>query len=335
MGQPTWIQALIPLGEEFTYKRQNPYWHNTVNIVIFLITWLAVWNIWAIQGWFPFWFYIPLGTFAIGYVFYSQLILVGHEAAHGMFVISRDPRRARKWNKFFGWLVTIPFGINFSEHWGKSHILHHNFPMEETDSENCHLRTGRELLKRIFLLLCIPGLVQIRGMLTGKGSEFDCATVGTGKWKIQWLGILALVLFWTAFIFYFIYFTPWNLGVIVAVTAFSIQIMAVLNVCRQALEHGGPIGHDRNRLLRSRTTLSPLRYLFAPWNLNYHFEHHLNQKVPWYYLGKYSRKLKNRIPREMYPYLYNKERIFDQLMGHLPGIPVELGRLTGPQRKLN
>lgn len=322
MKQPPWIKASIALGEKFSFKGQNLILHNLYNVGLFLLIWCAIFGVWALSPRVPAWLLLPVAGLILGYLFYSLIILVSHEAAHGIFILSKDLRRARFWNKLFGWSVTIPFGIHFHEHWEKSHILHHNFPMEAQDSENCNVRTGKELVKKLAIIFFIPGYVQLRGGMTGKGSEFDCAAV-EGKFgaKIHWLGILSVILFWLI-ISIFVVWRNWEFTEIFFVTFFSIQVMAVLNVARQALEHGGAISKEENPLLRTRTTLSPWRYLLAPWNLSYHFEHHLNPRVPWYALRKYSQELAEIIPKEFQTTIYNKDHVWEQLAGKMPGFPI-------------
>jgi fatty acid desaturase len=73
-------------------------------------------------------------------------------------------------------------------------------------------------------------------------------------------------------------------------------VLSALNQLKGALEHGGTIGHDPNPLLRSRSTLLPLRWLLMPFNISLHFEHHLNATVPWYSLPMYHRTVRALVP---------------------------------------
>ena len=54
-----------------------------------------------------------VGGTLLGLLFFALLILVNHEASHGMFLVARDGRRARRWNRIFGWATSLPFGMHF------------------------------------------------------------------------------------------------------------------------------------------------------------------------------------------------------------------------------
>ncbi len=94
---------------------------------------------------------------------------------------------------------------------------------------------------------------------------------------------------------------------------FGFGVLGALNQIKGSLEHGGAIGFERNRNLRSRTSLFPLRQLLMPFNISLHFEHHLNYCVPWYDLGRYHRILFEGTPEPLRAYIYNT-RVFEQLM---------------------
>lgn len=104
--------------------------------------------------------------------------------------------------------------------------------------------------------------------------------------------------------------------------------MGTIHDARQSLEHGGPISREKNPFLRTRTTLSRWRVFLAPLNISYHFEHHLNPLVPWYNLKQYSKEIQKVIPDELKSTFYNKNQVFNQLAGHLPGVQKSLLPLT-------
>ena len=76
-------------------------------------------------------------------------------------------------------------------------------------------------------------------------------------------------------------------------------------------------------LLRSRTSLFPLRRVLMPFNISMHFEHHLNPGVPWYELPRYHAALRGIIPRPLQPAIFNTQ-LREQLAGRLGRIaPIE------------
>lgn len=62
------------------------------------------------------WLYIPLAAAGFGWSYFMLFILVVHEASHKMFILLKNLRQAQVWNRFFGWIVCIPFGIEYIEY---------------------------------------------------------------------------------------------------------------------------------------------------------------------------------------------------------------------------
>jgi fatty acid desaturase len=93
----------------------------------------------------------------------------------------------------------------------------------------------------------------------------------------------------------------------VPVAAFlGIQVNAVLNLVKIAMEHGGKMGQHANAFLRSSSSIFPLRFLVMPFNISLHFEHHCNDAVPWYRLMAYHRELELQVPTELRSKIYKK-----------------------------
>ncbi len=74
------------------------------------------------------------------------------------FVIA-EGHRARRWNRRFGWLISIPFGINYRRHWEEGHHSHHIHPLEAEDPQTANLWTGARFVREFFLMLFVPGYV--------------------------------------------------------------------------------------------------------------------------------------------------------------------------------
>jgi fatty acid desaturase len=130
MANPEWLRAAITLGNQFHYGKQRPLLPNAINLgVMTALVGLTVAILGAAAS-VPAALYIPVGGFLLGVAFFALIILVIHEASHGMFLISRDRARARSWNRAFGWAVAVPFAINYARHWEEGHHAHHLRPME-------------------------------------------------------------------------------------------------------------------------------------------------------------------------------------------------------------
>jgi fatty acid desaturase len=107
---------------------------------------------------------------------------------------------------------------------------------------------------------------------------------------------------------------------------FGLQTLGALNQLKGSMEHGGAIGQEENRNLRSRTSLFPLRWLIMPFNISLHFEHHLNFCVPWYDLVRYHHAILAVMPSEVAAEIVGHS-VLDQLMGRI-------GRLSDTARAL-
>ena len=78
------------------------------------------------------------------------------------------------------------------------------------------------------------------------------------------------------------------------------------NLNKIAQEHGSNLIQMKDPYLRSRTYFYPGRWLFSPFCINYHFEHHANFNVPWYRLKAYHRRVLQLMPEEFQPYFLTR-----------------------------
>lgn len=303
MQQAKWIDEGIKLGNRFHYRKKNPWRHNALNLTVFGGLLGSIGVVIGAAGSLSPWLYVPIAAFVLGTLFFALIVLVIHEASHEMFLIARDRERARRWNRIFGWIVSVPFGINYRRHWEEGHHTHHIHPVEPDDPQTANLWTGCRFVREFFLMILIPGYVFIWNPSRKYDTEKWVGLVNAGFWLtlFAWLYLHDL---WTS---------------IVAIV-FGFGVLGALNQIKGSLEHGGPVAHEENRNLRSRTSLFPLRHLIMPLNISLHFEHHLNYCVPWYDLGKYHRALEAIAPEKLHAYLFNT-RAFDQLMGRVGTFP--------------
>ena len=306
INQPEWIRAAIAGGNQLHYRKSNPYLHNALNLSLLLMLLTGMVGVALAGAVVPAAFYIPAAAFAFGMLYFTVIILVNHEACHGMFIIAKSRSRALFWNRFFGWSICLFFAMHFHEDWEKGHHQeHHLRPIENDGALYKHLALGMDLVKRCAKLILIPGYVFLldrqfsqedQRKTTGASRRFIMPTTA-----FLWLVIAIL--------------TTVTISWTVPIAAFiAMQVASALQQVKLSLEHGGEIGREENRNFRSRTSLFPFRWLLMPLNISLHFEHHLNYCVPWYNLPRYQRALREIVPRELQPVLFNED-VWEQLAG--------------------
>lgn len=293
-SQPEWIQQGIKLGHAFHYRHKRSVIHNSLNISLSISILIFIGGLFYLGRILPPLLFIPLGSVGFGLSFFMLFILIVHEASHNMFVILKNPKQAQVWNRFFGWAVCIPFGIEYVKHWEIGHKIHHFHPVEDRDPQNCPetIKTGSQLFKYLAKVLLVPGYAILR-------AEYSCpAEKEYGK---NWWLTLGSAFVWILSISWVTIYWSWAVAV---AAILAIQILVVLNTLKISMEHGGEIGRRDNSLLRSCSSFFPLRSIFMPFNISLHFEHHLNYCIPWYDLMNYHRQLAKIVPPEVYSDVY-------------------------------
>lgn len=300
MQQPPWVRACVKVGQHHSFTRRDRIAHNVLNLAVCAGLVMMATSTVCSCGWASRRYdalpspshadavvFAAFGAMAIavvGWCYFGLLILVVHEASHGMFLLHDKVQVRRRLNHVSGILACVPFAIDFVKHWEIGHLVHHRRPLEPDDPQRLNTRTGPEFWKLFWSLLLIPGFAFIERFLTRRNRAR-----GVGRGNSMWL----FLGFWTV-----VGTFTWNLvsplGVVVELC--GLQVLSALNQLKGALEHGGPIGTNPNPLLRSRTTFLPLRWLLMPFNISLHFEHHLNATVPWYALPAYHRAIRDVVP---------------------------------------
>ncbi|WP_181256684.1 fatty acid desaturase [Merismopedia glauca] len=283
-----WIQQGIKLGNSFHYRQKQNLIHNSLNLVVFLIIISFVGLLLWLGTMISPWFYLPLAAVGFGWSYFMLFILVVHEASHNMFIVVKNLQQAKAWNRFFGCMVCIPFGINYIKHWEIGHQIHHIHPVEPQDPQNCPetIYTGKKLFKYLAKVLLIPGYAILR---------IDYACSAEQEYGSNWWLTISSGFIWILSLSLETIYLNWQ----VAVAAFlGIQVLVVFNTLKITIEHGGEIGRRDNFCLRSCSSFFLLRRLLMPFNISLHFEHHLNYCVPWYDLMNYHLQLKTIVPVE-------------------------------------
>jgi len=304
-----WLTAAARAGSRYHHRHKTPWRHNLIGVAAVALAGLTAAGLGALVVATDRWLVVPLAGVGFGVCFYTLLGIPVHEASHGMMFLSRDSARRRRWNTAIGWACALPFGIHYRRHWAEGHVTHHIHPLEDDDPQAFNRLTGRPLAVVLALLLFVPGAALIHRFTVKRQTGYGGSSLGVFAAFVSiWTALLA-----TATAFY---------GVKVAVAlAYGLQVLAALNQVKGALEHGGAIAFDPERLLRSRSSIVGWRALLPMFYVTiYHFEHHLNYAVPWYDLPRYHRDIRDLVPAELRPSIFNAE-LYAQLAGAKGPIP--------------
>ncbi len=307
MERAAWLKRAIAAGAEF-HVRHEPRWrHNLVNLAALAGCLAIVAVIARSSTLLPWWGHLPLGGFLMACVDLGLFVLVIHEASHDMFVVARDADRTLRWNRLFGRLFSAPFFTDYIRHWEEGHRAHHLQPCVPGKDPQRFPVNGRPLLKTIAKVLLVPGYVLKLNPSAAYPGRLRRTLVGLAVWVA--LGATALLegVSWT----------------FPAACVLGLEGLMVLNLLKIAQEHGSGLLDLPDVMLRSRTYFYPLRWLCSPFNINYHFEHHLHFKVPWYRLPAYHRRVREIMPEPLRPYFFHRD-YWAQLMNRKPVPPPEL-----------
>lgn len=304
-----WLTAAARAGSRYHYRHKTPWRHNVIGLTALACVGLAIAGLIALVAAADHWALVPVAGLGFGFCYYTLLGIPVHEASHGMMFLSRDSARRRRWNTAIGWACALPFGIHYRRHWAEGHVTHHIHPLEDDDPQAFNRLTGRPLATVLAWLLLVPGAALVHRFTVKRPTGYGGSSAGVFA---AFAGIWTLVLGGATVVY--------GLKVAVAL-AYGLQVVAALNQLKGALEHGGEIAFDPDRLLRSRSSIVALRALLPMFYVTiYHFEHHLNYAVPWYDLPRYHRDIRDLVPAGLRPAIFNAE-LYAQLAGHKGPIP--------------
>lgn len=210
----------------------------------------------------------------------NNLMVLWHHSIH------HNLHPSRRVNNAIGrWLLIAPMG----QPWGmmrRAHINHHAQLGNQPDADrwyydlDLHGRRRPWVLLGWLLINCMGGLLwpQIRKVLTGRrDASIDPGTEAEqGNFYDQFSAVASQLvlfgLFWLLGGAWWSYFVFWALPLV--------TLGGGLNCLRTALEHADP---DRPPHLKYSFVSNPLeRFFVAPFQMNYHWEHHLLLTVPYY-----------------------------------------------------
>lgn len=297
MKRAQWVKDAMSVGNDFHYLKKTPWKHNILNLLLSLALSLGL-ALTAVAGAvLSPWLYIPLATAAFGMLYFSVFVLIIHECSHNMFVVLGDRARAKWLNRWIGIAAATPMFTNYIHHWEEGHRYHHLHPGEPDDKQFIHTFSGAELRRNLLRLALIPGYA----IFLNPSRRYDNThqvLAGAAVFWLLFVGLSAFFLHWA-----------------VPVAAFlGFNVLQMLNLLKKSLEHGAGLEHEPDPLFRTRTYFHPLGGWISPFNINYHFEHHLNFTVPWYDLPAYHARVAALTPAALHPHVYN-----NSVLQHLDG----------------
>lgn len=295
----------MKVGAKHHVRHGRPWAHNLLNVSILAGNLAFLVGLLALGAWVPWWLHVLVAGPLFGLGCYTLIAFVVHEASHDLFVLSADKSKERTWNRVFGWLCSVPFGLHYVNHWEEGHRIHHAHPLEEVDPQRFNVATGWPMARLVLALIFIPFYAHIYRLFGKRPAGRSRSSPGV---------MVGFVLIWVALSALAVSAWGWSsLGAIL----WGQQWINVFNQVKGALEHGGAAGADPELLLRSRSTLVPFAGLLGIYNATiYHFEHHLHPKVPWYALPAYHQEIAALVPEPLRADVFNR-RVLDQLRGRI------------------
>ena len=299
MGRPDWLKKVLAAGNEFHFVKQVPWKHNLLNLTCLLGVMGGIAGVMMLGAVLPPAIYLPLGTILLGCLFFSLFVLVVHECSHAMFVLKRDRDASKQLNYRIGQVAGHLLFTDFKSHWAREHTVHHLQPMDEVDRQDGLRFSGRVLVQKFGLLL-IPGAALI----------FNPSR----QYGFQPVRFFTSTLFFGGLAFVGAQFVHWQVAVAIVM---SFNVTAMCTIHKIAHEHGSQLIEIEDPYLRSRTYFYPLRWIFSPFRINYHFEHHANFNVPWYRLKAYHHRVRELVPEHLRAYFLTKgfKQSLEQIAG--------------------
>ena len=295
MKKPGWAKATIQAGNDFHIRHQSPVRHNLINILAVCLLGCSIVGP-VLASLYVHWIWYPVLGILLGSAFFGYFILIIHEASHNMLFLSSDSTTRKNLNQKIGTIAAVPFFTEYIRHWQEGHVTHHVRPCEQDDPQNPNPLYGIPLLKTIAKVWLIP----FGFMPVNPSAKYN------PKLKRMTLGALC----WIPVVTSISILNPLSLSVLYI----GYATLATLNLCKIAQEHGAGLAQEPFPILRSRTYFYPLQWLFSPFNIHYHYEHHANFNVPWYLLPDYHKVVREIIPENLRHHFIHRE-YWAQMMG--------------------
>jgi fatty acid desaturase len=249
----------------------KPLWNLTA--ILFIVLWIlggiAVLNAphWTVQ--------------CLGYVFIGTIIHgIGnfmHEGIHGNLF------RKRVFDRWFGFLAGVPVLFPITAY-GVNHLRHHKYACTERDPDEMKNLTKRKgLLTAFFYVWFLIGSV-----IYSVYVPLQVHKTGSRKERISMVFERVIILLFVAGLLSAAYwFAFWD--VVVHSWFIPLVVTNFLGNTRGWAEH--QLTTADHPIKQTRTVRSNRVFSFFNIHLNYHLEHHLFPRVPWYNLPQLHRLL--------------------------------------------
>ncbi|MCI3945622.1 fatty acid desaturase [Pseudomonas syringae] len=216
------------------------------------------------------------------------LLVLMHDAAH--VLISRDKRRNDLISSVF---LTFPLTLSTSRY-RAHHIAHHKHlnTADDPDYADAFAPPSSGQFWQA-LLRDISGLSTLQSLRTM--DSFSVVGLFTTPLPSNRTERRQALVFYACALALVAAFHAW-VGVLLYWLAPLVFFLPPILRIRSLSEHAGL---STRHVTRDARSISPgwlERMLFAPCNINRHWEHHLFQQVPSYYLGTLSRRLAHHLP---------------------------------------
>lgn len=287
---PSWLRKAMAAGRPFHVKNQDPRAHNLRNLAAVGAMLAGGIGVLLAAPVVPAAIYLPLAAVLLGSIYMGLFVLVIHEASHDMFLLHSDRSKLRGLNRLAGNIVGAIFFTDYIRHWEQGHALHHTKTLMPEDPQDGKQDGLRSLRRTVAILLTVPFSFVAYNPSRRYDGHLKRSLIGVAIWAPMLL-VAGAIGGWSA-----------PVGMLM-----GMHVLALLNLIKKVREHGG-MEHLPHPGLRSRTWFHPFAALLAPFNLNYHFEHHAHQKVPWYNLPDYHAVCRDLMPADVQRFYFVNAR---------------------------
>ena len=251
----------------------------TYGAIIALLTFVTLW---------PRWWFLTL-AFVIVAGLQHGISILQHEAVH--FLLFRN----KKFNDAVGNII-LSYPIGFTMHYRNIHLAHHGHLGEDNDPDLVNYESFPNTLSFFLTIFLrnITGVSALRQSLEMLGvrppsdPHMQAAKLPrVSRWHIVGLALTQLLIFglFASFSHWWFYLVLWIAPLLTLTKTFTNM--------RNAVEHTSIVPDPHAPFARYRTILAtPLeKFFLAPFNFNYHSEHHLYPGIPYYKLPKVHQRM--------------------------------------------
>ena len=238
-----------------------------------------------------FFFYPNVITFLVALVIIGSrqfaLAVLAHDAAHNLLFANN---KVNDWTA--QWLCAYPI-FQDNRVYRPYHLKHHRFTETEEDPDLV-LSAPFPITKYSFARKMMRDLLGITGYKRYKGTLQSILRseepISKSRLKKLWFKIhgflvtnIIIFILVSAFLHWSLFFLLWWLP---SLTYYSL-IIRIRNIAEHSVTNGD---NDFNNTRTTKASLF-LKYFLVPFNVNYHLEHHLFIRCPWYNLPKAHKML--------------------------------------------